>query len=409
MKKGRETTPHIGIFGIRNQGKSSLINKIAGQEIAIVSDLPGTTTDPVKKSIELPGIGAVVLIDTAGADDFGHIGEKRTNKTLETIKQIDLAILVIADNQITETDFKLIDEFRKNDVAFLIAHNKSDITSLNIEFRNQIEAKLGTDLVAISCIQDSDISLLISSIRKHMPESAYKSKSMLSDLVRYGDIVLLVTPIDIEAPEGRLILPQVQAIRDILDNDAIAIVLKERELDSFLKNTQIKPKLVVTDSQVLLKVSSAIPDDIPLTGFSILLARFKGDFEAYLEGTPKISELDSGNRVLMLESCTHLVSCDDIGRIKLPRWISNYTGKQLEFDFVAGLDKLVRPIEEYSLVVQCGGCVVTRKQIMNRLSPAKKHNIPITNYGMAIAYVQGVYKRAIRLFVGGQSDSLDYL
>lgn len=409
MKKGRESTPHIGIFGIRNQGKSSLINKIAGQEIAIVSDVPGTTTDPVKKSIELPGIGAVVLIDTAGADDIGHIGEKRADKTLEIIKQIDLAILVISNNQLTETDRYLIEEFRKNDVAFIVVHNKSDLTSIDSEFRNHIETELDTDIIAISCTKDKDLSLIVSSIRKHMPESAFKTKSMLSDLVRYGDIVLLVTPIDIEAPEGRLILPQVQAIRDILDNDAIAIVLKERELDSFLKNTQIKPKLVVTDSQVLLKVSSSIPDDIPLTGFSILLARFKGDFEAYLEGTPKISELENGDRILMLESCTHLVSCDDIGRVKLPRWIINYTGKNLEFDFVAGLDKLVRPIEDYALVVQCGGCVVTRKQIMNRLSPAKKHNIPITNYGMAIAYVQGVYQRAIVPFLGGKSDSLDYL
>jgi [FeFe] hydrogenase H-cluster maturation GTPase HydF len=409
MAKGKESTIHIGIFGIRNQGKSSLINKIAGQEIAIVSEHPGTTTDPVRKSIEIPGLGPVVLIDTAGADDSGEVGLKRIDKSIEAIKHVDLAILVISDNQISKTDIFLIDKFRQNDVNFLIVHNKSDLIPLEKEFASKIEKEYSVDVIAVSCTDASDISILVAKIRKNIPESAWKNNSMIGDLVSYGDIVLLITPIDIEAPEGRLILPQVQAIRDILDNDAIAIVLKERELDTFLKTTGIKPKLVITDSQILLKAAASVPDDIPLTGFSILLARYKGDFEAYLQGTPKISELKSGDKILMLESCTHLVSCDDIGRVKLPRWISNFTGKDLHFDFVAGLDKLQTPIEEYALVIQCGGCVVTKKQIMNRLSPAKKADIPITNYGMAIAYVQGVYKRAIAPFTGGKTDSLDYL
>lgn len=409
MAKGKESTLHIGIFGIRNQGKSSLINKIAGQEIAIVSEYPGTTTDPVKKSIEIPGLGPVVLIDTAGADDIGDIGLKRIDKSIEIIKHVDLAILVVSGNNISDTDKLLIEYFKQNDLNFIIAHNKSDLIGLGKGFAEKIEKEYGVDIIAVSCNAEWDLSGLISKIRKNIPESAWQKSTMIGDLISYGDVVLLITPIDIEAPEGRLILPQVQAIRDILDNDAIAIVLKERELDTFLRTSGIKPKLVITDSQILLKAAASVSDEIPLTGFSILLARYKGDFEAYLQGTPKISELKSGDKILMLESCTHLVSCDDIGRVKLPRWISNFTGKDLQFDFVAGLDKLKTPIEEYSLVIQCGGCVVTKKQIMNRLAPAKKADIPITNYGMAIAYVQGVYKRAIAPFTGGESDSYDYL
>ena len=224
-----------------------------------------------------------------------------------------------------------------------------------------------------------------------MPATALKSRGLIGDLVSQGDIVLLITPIDIEAPEGRLILPQVQVIRDILDNDCTAIVLKEREVDAFLRRTGIKPKLAITDSQVFLKADASIPRDIPLTSFSIVLARQKGDFGEYLKGTPKIGELKDGDRILLLESCTHNVSCDDIGRVKIPRWLTSFTGKKLEFDNVAGLDAFPRPIEEYALVIQCGGCMVTHRQLMNRLREPKKHNIPVTNYGMAIAYVHGYF------------------
>jgi len=213
----------------------------------------------------------------------------------------------------------------------------------------------------------------------------------------------------VEAPAGRLILPQVQAIRDILDNDAVAIVLKEREVDAFLKKTGIRPALAVTDSQVFVKADASIPHDIPLTSFSILLARFKGDFENYMKGTPKISELKDGDRVLLLESCTHHVACDDIGRTKIPRWISNFTGKKIEYDVVAGLDTLPRPITDYSLLIQCGGCMITRRQLLNRLQPAVKAGIPVTNYGMAIAYVQGIYNRAIAPFISGKESTDIYL
>ena len=223
----------------------------------------------------------------------------------------------------------------------------------------------------------------------------------------HGDIVLLITPIDIEAPEGRLILPQVQAIRDVLDNDAVCIVLKEREVDAFLRKTGIRPALAITDSQVFLKADASIPKEIPLTSFSIMLARFKGDFPQYLKGTPQISKLNDGDRVLLLESCTHHTSCDDIGRVKIPRWMTNFTGKTLSFDVVAGLDQVPRPINDYALVVQCGGCMITRKQLVNRLKPAIDAGVPVTNYGMAIAYTLGIYHRAVAPFV--KIDGEDYL
>jgi [FeFe] hydrogenase H-cluster maturation GTPase HydF len=231
----------------------------------------------------------------------------------------------------------------------------------------------------------------------------------VGDLLQYGDIVLLITPIDIEAPAGRLILPQVQAIRDVLDNDAVSIVLKEREVDAFLKRTGIQPSLAITDSQVFTRADSSVPPHIPLTSFSIVLARYKGDFENYVKGTPAISQLKDSDRVLLLESCTHHVSCDDIGRVKIPRWISNFTGKNLEYEVVAGLNDLPRPISEYALVIQCGGCMITRKQLINRIRPAVEAGIPVTNYGMAIAYVQGIFHRAIAPFVKQQTDALDYL
>jgi [FeFe] hydrogenase H-cluster maturation GTPase HydF len=250
---------------------------------------------------------------------------------------------------------------------------------------------------------------LVSLITKTIPEQSYQNSTMLGDLIGNGDIVLLITPIDTEAPAGRMILPQVQAIRDILDNNAVAIVLKETEVEGFLKKTGIRPALAVTDSQIFVRANAMIPDDIPLTSFSIMLARFKGDFDNYLKGTPKISNLKDGDRVLILESCTHHVSCDDIGRTKIPRWISNFTGKKLEYEVVAGLDVLPRPVTDYSLVIQCGGCMITRRQLHNRLLGAIRAGVPVTNYGMAIAYVQGIYKRAVAPFTMGMNQSEAYL
>jgi [FeFe] hydrogenase H-cluster maturation GTPase HydF len=264
-------------------------------------------------------------------------------------------------------------------------------------------------VVEFSALHPDHLEALVDTIRKVMPATAYSKQSLLGDFLQYGDIVLLITPVDTEAPEGRLILPQVQAIRDILDNDCVAIVLKEREVDAFLRKTGIKPRLAVCDSSVFLKADASVPKDIPLTGFSILLARFKGEFNSYLRGTPAIAGLKDGDRVLLLESCTHHVSCDDIGRVKIPRWLTSFTGKKLHFDVVAGLNKLERPVTDYALVIQCGGCMITRKQLVNRLKPAIDAGVPVTNYGMAIAYIQGVYHRAIEPFVGKNTDPGMYL
>jgi [FeFe] hydrogenase H-cluster maturation GTPase HydF len=409
MQKGKESKPHIGIFGRRNNGKSSLINLLAGQDVAIVSDYAGTTTDPVKKSFEITGFGPVILIDTAGIDDEGELGEKRIEKTLHAINQIDLAILVLSANQWDSYEKMLVDKFKKTDTPFIIVHNKNDIEPASEALKSQLKDLNHKGFLDISCKIKKYPEELIALIKKAIPESSYRTPTLLGDLISYGDIVLLITPIDVEAPAGRLILPQVQAIRDVLDNDAVAVVLKEREVDAFLRKTHVKPALAVTDSQIFVKADASIPRDIPLTSFSILLARFKGDFDNYLKGTPKISELKDGDRILLLESCNHHVSCDDIGRVKIPRWISNFTGKQLEYDVVAGLDQLPRDIKDYSLVIQCGGCMITRKQIINRLRPAVEAGIPVTNYGMAIAYVQGIYNRAVAPFIGYKESKSDYL
>lgn len=408
MAKGKESFPHIGIYGKRNSGKSTTINFLAGQDVAIVSDVAGTTTDPVKKSFEITGFGPVVLVDTAGIDDVGELGQLRIQKTMESIKIVDLALLVITNNTLASDEEHLIEEFAKTDTPFVIVHNQNDKAALLPEFSNKLTEKYNSPIVSLSALKREGLEELLTAIKNTIPEYSYKTPSLLGDLVSYGDVVLLITPIDVEAPAGRLILPQVQAIRDVLDNDAVAIVLKEREVDGFLKKTGIKPALAVTDSQIFNKADAAIPRDIPLTSFSTLLARFKGDFENYLKGTPRIAELRDGDKVLILESCTHHVSCDDIGRVKIPRWLSQFTGKKLDYTVVTGLDKLPN-ITDYALVIQCGGCVITRKQLMNRLRPAIQAGVPVTNYGMAIAYVQGIYNRAIAPFTQQQSNPKEYL
>ena len=403
---GRESRPHIGIFGRTNVGKSSFINAITGQDISLVSDLAGTTTDPVDKSVELTGLGPVVLVDTAGLGDTSALGDLRAQRTHKVIDTIDAAILLIAENRVSETEQALMAHFKSEAIPFLLIHNKSDLE----RWQNH-DALLSekTQILNYSSISNEDPWEILRALKRIVPESAFNRQPLIGDLVSYGDIVMMIVPIDLEAPEGRLILPQVQAIRDILDNDAIAIVLKEREVDAFLRQTAIKPRLVITDSSIFNKADAMIPEEIPLTGFSVMLARFKGDFEAYLQGTPRISRLRDGDRVLLLESCSHHTSCDDIGRVKIPRWISNFTGKKLHFEVVAGLDDIPGVIEDYALVVQCGGCMATRRQLINRLRPAREAGIPITNYGMAIAYVQGVYERAVAPFVNRDATGATYL
>jgi [FeFe] hydrogenase H-cluster maturation GTPase HydF len=399
MRKGKDLKPHIGIFGRRNVGKSSFINAITGSDVAIVSDIAGTTTDPVKKSIEIFGIGPAILVDTAGIDDSGILGEKRIEKSLQTIKNMDCAVLLIADNEFNEYENQLISHFNRFDVPYLIVHNKTDIQELSNDIIRQIKKITDAAIVEFSAATGQNMEALIEAIKGTIPETAYQKSSLFSGIIERGDIVMLITPVDSEAPDGRMILPQVMAIRDVLDNDAINIVVKETEAEFFLKTTGIKPKLVVTDSQAFGFVSKIIPEDIPLTGFSVAYARMRGPFEEYIKGVKKLSSLNDGDRILILESCTHQVSCDDIGRFKIPRWVRDFSKKQLEFDVTSGLNEIIRPVTDYAMIIQCGGCMITRKQVHNRLKTAIDSGIPVTNYGIAIAYMNGIFERAIKPFI----------
>jgi [FeFe] hydrogenase H-cluster maturation GTPase HydF len=398
MAKGRDNKPHIGIFGRRNVGKSSFINALVGQEIAIVSDQAGTTTDPVKKSIEIFGIGPAIIIDTAGIDDSGELGRKRIAKSLEALKTIDCAVLMISGNIFGDYELDLIHKFGEWDIPYIIVSNKSDIEPLQEFTEARILEVSGAPVFEFSSSHPVNLDHILEGLKKTIPESAYFKTSLLGDIIKPGDYVLLITPIDNEAPDGRMILPQQMAIRDVLDNNAINIVLKEGQVENFIKNSGIKPRIAITDSQVFHKMKKIIPVDIPLTSFSIIFARMKGDFENYKKGTPALDHLKDGDRVLILEACTHQVNCDDIGRYKLPDWITKHSKKKIEFDIVAGLTKVERDFKDYALVVQCGGCMVTRKQLSSRLKPAVDSGIPVTNYGLAIAWMNGIFNRAIQPF-----------
>jgi [FeFe] hydrogenase H-cluster maturation GTPase HydF len=399
MTRTRDNKPHIGIYGRRNNGKSTIINLLAGQNVAIVSDHAGTTTDPVKKSVEILDLGPIVLVDTAGIDDEGELGQKRIEKTRESIKIVDLALLVTANNQFGDYENQLIDELKAYDTPFIIVHNMADVAKATEEHARFFSSQ-EIPFVEVSAINGEGFDKLVESIKATMPDTAYTAPSMFKGILKKDDIVLLITPIDTEAPAGRMILPQVQAIRDTLDNDAVAITLKENAVEHFLKTTGIKPALAVTDSQIFDRANAMIPHEIPLTSFSITLSRLKGPFEEFVKGTPKIANIKDGDRILILESCTHHTSCDDIGRHKIPQWVKKFTGKQVEFDVTAGLSAISRPITDYAMVIQCGGCMITRKQLHNRLRAAIEANIPVTNYGMAIAYTKGIFERAIAPFVG---------
>jgi len=396
---GRDLKPHIGIFGRRNVGKSSFINALTGMEVAIVSEVAGTTTDPVKKSMEILGVGPSIIIDTAGIDDSGELGEKRIAKTLDVIKQIDCAVLLIAENTFDEFDEMLIRKFGRYNIPCLIVYNKTDIEALMNSTIKEIQQYTNAPIVEFSAKTNSNIDCVIETLKSIIPETAYQSPSLLKGIISRGDIVLLITSTDSEAPEGRLILPEVMAIRDVLDNGAINIVVEKTELELFLQNTAIKPKLVITDSQAFKLVNKIIPSDIPLTGFSVAFAHMRGPFNEYVKGAKKISNLKDGDRILILESCTHQVSCDDIGRFKIPRWLKEFTHKQLDFDVVTGLDEIKNPITTYALVIQCGSCMITRKQVFSRLSDAIEAGVPVTNYGLTIAWINGIFERAIAPFM----------
>ena len=395
--KGKDLKPHIGIFGRRNNGKSSLINLLTGQNIAIVSEHPGTTTDPVKKSVEIFGIGPAIIIDTAGIDDMGDLGKLRIEKTMQVIPTIDMAILIVAHNTFGKFENDLINEFQFYDIPYCIIHNRSDLEDATETFISEIKSLTHKDLLKFSTVHPQNFDTLVETLKTTIPETAYIYPSLFKGIVKPKEVVLLVTPIDSEAPEGRMILPQIMAWRDVLDNDCICMSVKETELEDFFK-LGIMPALVVTDSQAFEFVSTIVPSDIMLTGFSVVFSKLRGDFAAFLKGTPKIDTLQDGDKVLILESCTHHVSCDDIGRFKIPRWLEKHTGKKLEFDVVPGLAAIDKPVETYSLVIQCGGCMVTRKQLVSRLKPFIHAGVPVTNYGMTIAWVNGIFERVTEPF-----------
>jgi [FeFe] hydrogenase H-cluster maturation GTPase HydF len=400
------TTPvgnrlHLGIFGKRNVGKSSLINALTGQRVAIVSDVAGTTTDPVGKAMEISGIGPVYIYDTAGLDDTGDLGRLRVERTKQIIRKINLALLVTTAGSFDSDDETLLRELQGQGRSVILLVNKADAQPAGPALVSRAAA-LGVPQVSVSCRTGENIEAAKKLIVEAGRTISVERESILGDLIGHGDIVLLIVPIDLGAPRGRLILPQVQVLRDILDNDAVAVTAKEREIEYVLRGLARRPALAVCDSQVVLKVTADIPDAVPLTTFSILFSRQKGDLEQFVRGVRAIDRLQDGDRVLILEACTHHPMPDDIGRVKLPRWIRNYTGKDLRFESNAGplVDK---NLAAYRLIISCGGCMINRQEMLARISDAQGLGIPITNYGVAIAYVHGVLKKALSPFPYEQS------
>jgi 2-iminoacetate synthase len=387
---------HIGLFGRRNVGKSSLINVLVGQKISIVSDIPGTTTDPVERAMEMAPIGPVLFVDTAGIDDAGTLGELRKKTTAQCLDRTDVAVVVVGPEGMGDDEERLILLLRERTTPFCVVFNKSDLAAPPPKDIERLRQE-GIDCLAVSATLGSNIAALKELIAQLAPEDAFAEPHLVGDLLSPGDMVVLVVPIDLGAPKGRLILPQVMAIRDILDCDAVSMVVKERELREALAQLGRKPKLVVCDSQVVLKAAADTPTDIPLTTFSILMARFKGDLVKLAEGAAAINRLRPGDRVLIAESCTHHPLADDIGRVKIPRWLRQYAGGDLQIDNIAGRD-FPEDLSAYALIIQCGGCMANRKQMLARLRQAAAQNVPMTNYGVAISLVQGVLPRALECF-----------
>jgi [FeFe] hydrogenase H-cluster maturation GTPase HydF len=385
----------IAFLGRRNAGKSSLLNALVGYDLAIVSEQAGTTTDPVDKAVEINPLGPCLVIDTAGIDDVGELGQKRVEKTNAVIKDADVGLIIIGDGQWTDFEEELVTTLQGKQKPIIVVLNKTDrVDYRQLEYSLQ-ERKLA--YVTTMAIKNQGISELKQKIRELKNVSGLEDPSIIGDIIKAGDLAVLVVPIDTGAPKGRLILPQVQTIRDILDNDAAALVVKEDELADTLKKLAVPPNLVITDSQVVLKVAGDVPEEIPLTTFSTVFSRYKGDLRQMVKGVQTIGKLQDGDKILIAEACTHHAMTDDIGRVKIPRWISNYTGKNLQFEMAAG-PAFPADINDYRLILQCGGCTISRTAYGNRLQSASSLGIPITNYGIAISYVQGVLPRVIRPF-----------
>lgn len=385
---------HIGFFGRRNAGKSSVVNAVTGQELSVVSDVMGTTTDPVSKAMELLPMGPVLVIDTPGYDDEGALGELRVKKTKEILHKTDVAVLVVDSTVgLTPVDEELISLFKKKDISYITVYNKSDLISVS----DMIRLSREENAILVSATDKKNIDQLKEKIALMADKGP--EKHLVKDLVSKGDVVILVTPIDEAAPKGRLILPQQQTIRDLLEADAVSVVVKENEVEQTLELLNKKPRMIITDSQAFKVVVEQTPADIPLTSFSILMARYKGFLDSAVKGATAIDNLNDGDKILISEGCTHHRQCGDIGTVKLPNWIETFTGKKLQFEFTSG-GTFPEELSEYKVVIHCGGCTLNERELKYRMKTAMEQGIPFTNYGTVIAQTQGIFMRSLEVFQG---------
>lgn len=380
---------HIGFFGLRNAGKSSVVNAVTGQSLALVSDVKGTTTDPVKKAMELLPLGPVVIIDTPGIDDEGELGLMRVRRAKQVLNYADIAVLVVdASKGMTDSDSELVSLFESKKLPYVIAYNKSDLIK-------DIPAETDKEIY-VSAVSGLNIERLKNKIAE-AAKTEKNEKRVVADIIKAGDTVVLVTPIDESAPKGRLILPQQQTIRDVLDSGALAVVTRDKELVKTLEALKNPPALVITDSQAFGYVSSVLPEGVPLTSFSILFARYKGNLPTLAKGAAMIDKLSDGDKVLISEGCTHHRQCNDIGTVKLPGWIKKHSGKELEFEFTSG-GEFPEELSDYALIVHCGGCMLNEREMQYRIRQAEDSGVPITNYGTAIAHMNGILGRSLEPF-----------
>ena len=389
---------HIGFFGLRNAGKSSVVNAVTGQSLSLVSETKGTTTDPVQKAMELLPIGPVVIIDTPGIDDVGTLGEMRVKRALQILDKTDIAILVVdADKGLKQADQELLKLFEEKKIPHITVYNKSDLLATVPSLPEKQPEK--NDAIYVSAKNGDQIYELKERIGALTKAASAKAdeKRILADLIQPEDVVVLVVPIDSAAPKGRLILPQQQTIRDVLESGAISVVTRETELPQTLRSLAKKPALVITDSQAFQKVNADTPADVPLTSFSILFARYQGDLKEAVHGAAQLDKLQNGDTVLISEGCTHHRQCGDIGTVKLPNWIRKYTGKELSFEFTSG-GEFPEDLSPYALIVHCGGCMLNEREMKARIARAVAQNVPITNYGICIAQVHGILKRSVEMF-----------
>jgi [FeFe] hydrogenase H-cluster maturation GTPase HydF len=387
---------HIGLFGRRNVGKSSLLNAITRQQVSIVSAFAGTTTDPVEKPMELLPLGPVQFVDTAGVDDEGALGELRIARTRSVLDRVDLGVIVTEAGAWGEFEQALLAELKSRKVPVLVAFNKTDLQVPSPTERNRVEG-MGALPVAVSSLTGAGLPNLREGLLKLAPADFFENRRLVADLVPPGEVAVLVVPIDKEAPKGRLILPQVMTIRDLLDAESMALVVQERELRNALDRLKVPPALVVTDSQAFLKVAADVPKGVPMTSFSILMARFQGNLAEQVHGTLGIEQLKGGDTVLIAETCSHHPVGEDIGRVKIPRWLTQYVGAKVEFAHIQGRD-FPQDLSPYQLVVHCGNCTGNRKEMISRLHRCREAGVPMTNYGLTIAYSLGIFERALGPF-----------